>query len=90
MKRIKRPGFYYGGVQPSLLKGLAQPFSVRNSQRIIELKSGIPLFKLHGSLNWSLENGHFVTVSRPKSSIVKWRHSLIVPPVLEKETPDWP
>jgi hypothetical protein len=90
MKRIKRPGFYYGGVQPpQLLKGLAQPFSVRNSQRIIELKSGIPLFKLHGSLNWSLENGHFIMYQDLRAAFRNGGTSLIVPPVLEKETPDW-
>ena len=57
MKRLFGPGFYYGGIpQPQVLKGTAQPFTVTNPQCFITLDGTIPVYKLHGSLNWSIEN----------------------------------
>ncbi len=59
MKRPLTPGFYYGGLPtPQILQGTALPFTVTNQQRYIELTGAIPLFKIHGSLNWSLDFGH--------------------------------
>jgi hypothetical protein len=57
-QRPKRPGMHYGGlIRPQILKGTAFPFSIMKQERQIELEGGIPLYKLHGSLNWGLETG---------------------------------
>lgn len=80
-----RPGFFYGGIPfPQQLKGLAQPFSVMKPERIVELSDGIPVFKLHGSLNWSYEDGDFVMYQDLRPAFRHGGTSLIVPPVLRK------
>jgi hypothetical protein len=89
-QRPKRPGMHYGGlIRPQILKGTALPFSVSKPERQIELDGGIPLYKLHGSLNWGLEAG---VVSLYQDNRPAFRHggdAQIVPPVLEKEAPTW-
>ena len=40
---------------PQHLYGLAQPWTIRDPQRVVELKGTVPIFKLHGSLNWAIE-----------------------------------
>lgn len=58
MKRPPMPGFYYGGLpRPQILQGTSMPFTITNQQRYVELTGTIPLFKIHGSLNWSLDFG---------------------------------
>lgn len=89
-KRPYRPGFYYGGFDlPQSLKGQALPFYCKEQNKIIELNDGIPIFKVHGSLNWSIENGKigFYQDMRPA-----FRHngdSAIIPPLIEKKVPHW-
>ena len=90
MKSRRRPGFYYGGFpQPQQLKGLAQPWTVGDPQRIIVLDSGLPLYKLHGSLNWSKERGELLMYQDMRPAFRRGADALIVPPVAEKETPEW-
>lgn len=90
VKRRNRPGFYYGGFErPQKLKGTALPFSVRNQNKIIELNIGIPLYKLHGSLNWGTENGAFIMYQDLRPAFRHGGNAQIIPPITEKETPDW-
>src|SRR5712671_1156325 len=56
MRRPPSPGCFYGGLaRPQILRGAAQPFSRWAPERTIEMTGTIPLFKLHGSLNWTLD-----------------------------------
>jgi hypothetical protein len=90
MKRPYRPGFIYGGIaSPQILIGLAQPFTVMDQKRIVELEIGIPLFKLHGSLNWAQKKGQLVMYQDLRPAFRYGSDALIVPPVLEKEIPAW-
>jgi hypothetical protein len=85
-----RPGVHYGGVErPQLLKGLAQPFSVHKPDRLVELTGSVPLFKLHGSLNWSLERGELVMYQECRAAFRRGGDAAIVPPLSEKQTPPW-
>ncbi len=88
MQRTKRPGIHYGGlIRPQILKGTARPFSVAKPDRQIELEGIIPLYKLHGSLNWGLNGG---VLSLYQDNRAAFRHggdAQIVPPVLEREAP---
>ena len=90
MQRPKRPGFHYGGlIRPQILQGTALPFSVAKAERQIELEGAIPLYKLHGSLNWGLRRG---ALSLYQDSRPAFRHgsdAQIIPPIVEKEAPSW-
>lgn len=56
MESVFGPGFVYGGVRhPQVLIGTPQPFDQKNRQKEVELRGSVKLFKLHGSLNWSLD-----------------------------------
>ena len=71
MRRSNRPGMYYGGLgSPSGLEGDG-PSVLRGQACIdsIELEGTIPLYKLHGSLNWGLEAGALRLLPRPPASI---------------------
>ena len=70
MQRPKRPGIYYGGlIRPQVLTGTTLPFSVTKPERLVELEGTIPLYKLHGSLNWGLEAGALSFYQRQSSGI---------------------
>jgi hypothetical protein len=90
MRRPPSPGCFYGGLaRPQILKGAAQPFSAWAPERIIEMTGTIPIFKLHGSLNWTL-NGHSIVLFQDMRPA--FRHggtAAIVPPVPEKSVPPW-
>ncbi len=89
-QRPKRPGMHYGGlVGPQILQGTAFPFSVARQERRIELSGGIPLYKLHGSLNWGLEAGALCLYQDNRSAFRYGGDAQIVAPVLEKEVPGW-
>ena len=81
MMRPPMPGFYYGGLPtPQILQGTAMPFTVTNQQRYVELTGTIPLFKIHGSLNWSLDGGRLrLYPDRPVS---------VVPAFMRELSPD--
>jgi len=90
LKRRPRPGFHYGGFsKPQRLKGLAQPWTVLDAQRIIVLDSGVPIYKLHGSLNWSNEGGDLLMYQDMRPAFRRGADALIIPPMTEKETPEW-
>lgn len=90
LTRRLRPGFHYGGFStPQRLKGLAQPWTVLDQQRIVVLDSGVPVYKLHGSLNWSTEGGRLVMYQDMRPAFRRGADALIVPPMTEKETPEW-
>lgn len=90
MHRPKRPGVHYGGLaRPQTLKGTALPFSVVNPQRHIELEGLIPLYKLHGSLNWGMEAGVLTLYQDLRPAFRHGGNAQIVPPILEKEAPAW-
>jgi hypothetical protein len=90
MKRTNRPGVYYGGLpRPQVLQGTALPFSVTKSERLVELTGSIPLYKLHGSLNWASEAGSLVLYQDLRPAFRRGGSAQIVPPILEKEAPDW-
>ncbi len=90
MIRCSRPGVHYGGIpRPQILKGLAQPFTVQKPNRLVELSGEIPLFKLHGSLNWSFEGGHLVIYQDMRPSFRNGCDAAIIPPIPEKSIPNW-
>jgi hypothetical protein len=90
MKRVFGPGFYYGGIErPQVLKGAAQPFTVNNPQRFVQLEGSLPVYKLHGSLNWSIENGHLQMYQDMRPAFRHGGTAAIVPPVPQKESPPW-
>jgi hypothetical protein len=89
-QRPKRPGFYYGGLhRPQILKGTALPFSVAKAEREIELNGSIPLYKLHGSLNWGLSRGLLALDQDNRPAFRHRGDTQIVPPIFEKQTPSW-
>ena len=90
MRRSNRPGIYYGGLgRPQVLKGTALPFSAAKPDRFIELEGTIPLYKLHGSLNWGLEAGALRLYQDLRPAFRHGGDAQIVPPVVEKEAPTW-
>jgi len=90
MRRTERPGIHYGGlIRPQILKGTALPFSIAKSERQIELEGSIPLYKLHGSLNWGLDAGVLSLYQDNRPAFRHGSDAQIVPPVLEKEAPTW-
>lgn len=90
MVRPPTPGFFYGGLhRPQVLEGVAMPFSVQLRQlKPVELTGSIPLFKLHGSLNWCWEDGRMITYQDVRAAFRLSRTCAIVPPVPEKSPPD--
>jgi hypothetical protein len=90
MRRPSSPGCFYGGLaRPQILRGTAQPFSRWAPEDIIEMTGTIPVFKLHGSLNWTL-NGRFIVAFQDMRPA--FRHggtAAIIPPVPEKPVPPW-
>lgn len=90
LKRKPRPGLFYGGLpQPQRLKGLAQPWTVLKPERIVTLEGTVPLFKLHGSLNWAKERGRLVMYQDMRAAFRFGSDAMIIPPLAEKETPKW-
>ncbi len=90
MKRGFGPGCYYGGIERTQkLKGTALPFSVSSAMRQIELHGDVPVFKLHGSLNWSHKAGRLELFQDMRSAFRRGGDSAIVPPVPEKIIPKW-
>jgi SIR2-like domain len=98
--RRQVPGFHYGGFgKPQLaiggdidwgsrLRGTG-PRATGEDLRRIAIKGQVPLFKLHGSLNWALsEHGlRFYEDARPVFK--EGGIAAIVPPLPEKEPPPW-
>ena len=90
MRRPSSPGCYYGGLpRPQTLKGAAQPFSRWSYEQLIEMTGTIPVYKLHGSLSWSLSGGTIVAYQDMRPAFRNGGNAAIVPPVPEKEIPSW-
>lgn len=88
MRRPPSPGCFYGGLaRPQILNGAAQPG--RAPERTIEMTGMIPVIKLHGSLNWTL-NGQTIVAFQDMRAV--FRHggtAAIIPPIPEKMVPSW-
>lgn len=83
-------GFYYGGFpRPQQLKGHAQPWTVKDPQRLVEPSGEVPLYKLHGSLSWSFESGRLVMYQDCRPAFRSKHTAAIVPPLPEKSCPEW-
>jgi hypothetical protein len=90
MLRPRSPGCFYGGLpRPQQLKGAAQPFSVQAPARLIEMTGSVPIYKLHGSLNWSLAGDTLLMYQDLRAAYRNGGNAAIVPPVPEKSVPTW-
>ncbi len=90
MKRGFGPGCYYGGLaQPQILKGMALPFSVQKPERFVELYGAVPVYKFHGSLNWSNKPGGLELFQDHRPAFRHGGDAAIVPPLPQKKTPAW-
>lgn len=94
MKNKPEPGFIYGGLpEPQYAHGHL-PWDSMDPQFVGQLGElsvcgAVPVFKLHGSLNWS-RAGDAVSIFRDQRSA--FRHggtAAIVAPTPEKATPHW-
>lgn len=90
-KRPRRPGFFYGGLPfPQTLMGNAQPFSVQEQLRTVTLfPNGVPLCKLHGSLNWASQTDSLMLFQDCRPAFKTLTNVMIVPPLHEKSIPSW-
>jgi hypothetical protein len=90
MQRPPSLGCFYGGLpRPQRLTGVTEPFSRWSPDRDIEMSGTVPVFKLHGSLNWTL-NGDTIVAYQDMRPV--FRHggtAAIVAPVPEKSAPPW-
>ena len=85
MQRPRRPGFHYGWGPERLTATTAYP---RSSWRENPCISGsVPVLKLHGSLNWALENGRLVKYGDLRPAFRG--DAALVPPMRHKERPSW-
>lgn len=85
LKRRPRPGFNYGWGPERLVATTAYPRSAwRKNPRI---SGSVPVFKLHGSLNWALERGHLAKYGDLRPAFRG--DAAIVPPVKCKVPPGW-
>jgi len=90
MKRVFGPGFFYGGLErPQVFTGLALPFTVQLPMTHVELTGSVPLFKLHGSLSWSLAGGKMELFQDMRPAFRRSPTAAIIPPILHKDTPSW-
>lgn len=90
MKRKFGTGCYYGGLKrPQVLRGTAMPFSVTKPQELVELRGSIPIYKLHGSLNWALSSGGLELYQDMRPAFRHGGDAAIVPPIPEKAVPEW-
>ena len=90
MKRGFGPGCYYAGIgRPQILKGTALPFSIYSPLRLVELHGDVPIFKLHGSLNWSNKAGQLELFQDMRPAFRRGGDAAIVPPISEKIIPEW-
>lgn len=90
MRRPASPGCYYGGIpRPQMLRGAAQPFSRWSYEQLIEMTGAIPVYKLHGSLSWSLSGASIVAYQDMRPAFRNGGDAALIPPVPEKQVPAW-
>jgi hypothetical protein len=88
MSRVFGPGFYYGGIpKPQFLRGTFLPWADYGTH--LELEGEIPVYKLHGSLNWSRAQEGLELFQDLRPSFRGGGEAAIIPPVPEKEIPAW-
>ena len=82
--RVKRPGFHYG-FGPESFAGGGYP-SYAHIQKI-RADGNVPLFKLHGSVSWSVRDGELVKYHDCRPAIRG--DAAIVAPLVEKTVPEY-
>jgi hypothetical protein len=88
MKRVFSPGYYYGGIRkPQMLRGTQLPWAYQGNY--IELEGAVPVYKLHGSLNWSRARDGVELFQDLRPAFRGGGDAAIIPPVPEKEIPTW-
>ena len=88
MTRVFGPGCYYGGIpKPQLLRGTQLPWAYQGNY--IELEGAVPVYKLHGSLNWSRAGDGLELFQDLRPAFRGGGDAAIIPPVPEKEIPAW-
>jgi len=88
MTRVFGPGCYYGGIpKPQLLRGTQQPGAHQGNY--IELEGAVPVYKLHGSLNWSRAGAGLKLFQDLRPAFRGGGDAAIIPPIPEKEIPTW-
>lgn len=94
MRRSPEPGFYYGGIpRPQEARGhlLWDRFDLDfvGVPGRLELTGSMPVYKLHGSLNWE-RGGRRIVFLRDQRPV--YRHggtAAIIPPSAEKQAEPW-
>jgi hypothetical protein len=90
MKRPYSPGCFYGGIsRPQCLVGVSQPFSRYSYEKEITMTGAIPVYKLHGSLSWSLHSEKLCMYQDLRAAFRNSGDAAIIPPLPEKEVPSW-
>jgi hypothetical protein len=88
MTRVFGPGCYYAGIpKPQLLWGNQLPWAYQGNY--IELEGAVPVYKLHGSLNWSREGDGLKLFQDLRLAFRGGGDAAIIPPIPEKEIPAW-
>jgi len=88
MTRVFGPGCYYGGIpKPQLLWGNQLPWAYQGNY--IELEGAVPVYKLHGSLNWSRSVDGLKLFQDLRLAFRGGGDAAIIPPIPEKEIPAW-
>lgn len=88
MIRTFGPGCYYGGIsRPQWLRGTLQIGAYHEVD--LELDGAVPVYKLHGSLNWSVAAGDLEFFQDLRSAFRRGGDAAIIPPMLEKDIPSW-
>lgn len=88
MIRTFGPGCYYGGIsRPQWLRGTLQIGAYHDVD--LELDGAVPVYKLHGSLNWSVAGGDLELFQDLRSAFRRGGDAAIIPPVPEKDIPSW-
>jgi len=88
MRRTFGPGCYYGGLpKPQLLRGTQLPWAYQGTH--VTLEGAIPIYKLHGSLNWSLAARELELFQDMRPAFRQGGNAAIIPPVPEKDIPPW-
>jgi len=88
MTRVFGPGCFYGGIpRPQLLRGTQLPWASQG--RHVELEGAVPVYKLHGSLNWSRAGDGLELFQDLRPAFRGGGDAAIIPPVPEKEVPLW-
>jgi len=85
MQRPYRPGFNYGYGAERLAATTAYPRSAWRKDP--QVSGSVPVLKLHGSLNWAVENNELVRYGDLRPAFRG--DAAIVPPTKRKATPRW-